>query len=94
MACYNSAIPYLCPELSDAQKQGLAYNVKVPLTYTKVLIRNWKPFVELGVSYVYFTNDFYKQIELDYPVSLGNYQFSATARRANGRASLQRAVLR
>ncbi len=74
LACYNSAIPYLCPELPQAQKEGLAYNVKVPLTYTKVLISNWRPFVELGVSYVYFTNDFYKQIELDYPVSLGGYR--------------------
>jgi len=76
MACYNSAVPYICSELPDEQKQGLAYNVKVPLTYTKVLIRNWRPFVELGVSYVYFTNDFYKQIELDYPVSLGKYRAS------------------
>ncbi|MDX1481467.1 MAG: NAD(P)-binding protein [Woeseiaceae bacterium] len=75
LACYNSAIPYLAPELPDEQKQGLAYNVKVPLTYTKVLIRNWEPFVNLGISYVYFTNDFYKQIELDYPVSLGKYEF-------------------
>ena len=78
MACYNSAIPYLVPELPEEQKEGLAYNVKVPLTYTKVLIDNWQPFVELGVSYVYFTNDFYKQIELDYPVSLGKYAFNAT----------------
>ena len=76
MACYNSAIPYLCPELPEEQKEGLAYNVKVPLTYTKVLINNWRSFNDLGVSYVYFTNDFYKQIELDYPVSLGDYQAS------------------
>lgn len=76
MACYNSAIPYLCPELPEEQKEGLAYNVKVPLTYTKVLIDNWRAFAELGTSYVYFTNDFYKQIELDYPVSLGNYAAS------------------
>ena len=75
LACYNSAIPYIAPELPEEQKEGLAYNVKVPLTYTKVLIRNWEPFVNLGISYVYFTNDFYKQIELDYPVSLGNYEF-------------------
>ncbi|MEO0972686.1 MAG: FAD-dependent oxidoreductase [Pseudomonadota bacterium] len=75
MACYNAAIPYLCPELPPAQKEGLAYNVKVPLTYTKVLIKEWTSFVELGVSYVYFTNDFYKQIELDYPVSMGDYRF-------------------
>ncbi|MEO0365559.1 MAG: hypothetical protein AAF265_08710 [Pseudomonadota bacterium] len=77
MACYNSAIPYLCPELSETQKQGLAYNVKVPLVYTKVVIPNWRPFEELGLRYVYFTNDFYKQIELDYPVSIGSYQFGA-----------------
>lgn len=76
MACYNSAIPYLCPELPAEQKDGLAYNVKVPLTYTKVLISNWQSFVNLGISYVYFTNDFYKQIELDYPVSLGKYAFN------------------
>lgn len=76
MACYNSAIPYICPELPDEQKDGLAYNVKVPLTYTKVLIRNWESFANLGISYVYFTNDFYKQIELDYPVSLGAYDAS------------------
>ncbi|MEO0421378.1 MAG: NAD(P)-binding protein [Pseudomonadota bacterium] len=75
MACYNAAIPYLCPELPAAQKEGLAYNVKVPLTYTKVLINNWTSFVKQGISYVYFTNDFYKQIELDYPVSMGDYAF-------------------
>ena len=78
MACYNSAIPYIVPELPQEQKEGLAYNVKVPLTYTKVLISNWQPFVDLGVGYVYFTNDFYKQIELDYPVSLGDYEFGTT----------------
>ncbi|MDH5761305.1 MAG: FAD-dependent oxidoreductase, partial [Gemmatimonadota bacterium] len=42
MACYNAAIPYIVPELPEAQKEGLAYNVKVPLTYTKVLISNWR----------------------------------------------------
>jgi spermidine dehydrogenase len=76
MACYNSAIPYLCPELPEQQKKGLAYNVKIPLTYTKVMIPNWRSFAELGIRFVYYTNDFYKQVELDYPVSMGNYAFS------------------
>jgi spermidine dehydrogenase len=75
MACYNSAIPYLCPELPEQQKRGLAYNVKIPLTYTKVMIPNWRAFAELGIRFVYYTNDFYKQVELDYPVSMGNYAF-------------------
>ena len=77
MACYNSAIPYLCPELSPQQKSGLAYNVKVPLTYTKVMVPNWRAFADQGIRFVYYTNDFYKQVELDYPVSMGDYSFGA-----------------
>ncbi len=77
MACYNSAIPYLCPELPDKQKAGLAYNVKIPLTYTKVTVPNWRAFADLGIRYVYYTNDFYKQVELDYPVSMGDYSFGS-----------------
>ncbi|MEL6869394.1 MAG: FAD/NAD(P)-binding protein [Pseudomonadota bacterium] len=77
MACYNSAIPYLCPELPEEQVKGLEYNVKVPLTYTKILVNNWRAFAELGVSYVYYTNALYKQVELDYPVSMGRYEFGS-----------------
>ena len=77
MACYNSAIPYICPELPEEQRAGLAYNVKIPLTYTKVMVPNWRAFADLGVRFVYYTNDFYKQVELDYPVSIGDYQFGA-----------------
>ena len=31
MACYNMMIPYLCPEMPAAQKEGLHYMVKTPL---------------------------------------------------------------
>lgn len=78
MACYNAAIPYLCPDLSPAQKAGLAYNVKTPLCYVKVLVPNWRAFAELKLDFVYYTKDFYKQVELDYPVSLGKYRRSQT----------------
>ncbi|MBT6467014.1 MAG: NAD(P)-binding protein [Kordiimonadaceae bacterium] len=78
MACYNSAIPYICPEMSEEQKAGLAFNVKIPLVYTKVLINNWKAFDKLKTSFVYFTGGFYKQAELAYPVSLGDYKRSQT----------------
>ena len=78
MACYNMAIPYICPELPEQQKKGLAYGVKVPLTYTKVLVPNWRPFAELKMDFVYYTKDFFKQVELDYPVSIGKYKRSQT----------------
>ena len=78
MACYNAAIPYLVPELSEKQRAGLAYNVKIPLTYTKVMVPHWRWFAELKTRFVYYTNDFYKQVELDYPVSMGGYEFGAS----------------
>lgn len=78
LACYNSAIPYICDELPERQKKGLAHNIKVPLTYTKVMVPNWRAFAELGTDFVYYTNGFYKQVELDYPVSIGDYKFSSS----------------
>jgi len=78
MACYNSAIPYICSELPEEQRAGLAYNVKIPLTYTKVMVPSWRWFADLGIRFVFYTNDFFKQVELDYPVSMGNYGFSSS----------------
>jgi spermidine dehydrogenase len=78
LACYNSAIPYICPELPEEQKAGLSYGVKVPLTYTKVLLRNWESFANLGTDFIYYTDGFYKQAELDYPVSIGDYKFGSS----------------
>ena len=78
MACYNSAIPYLCPEMNEKQKKGLAFNVKMPLVYTKVLVNNWRAFDDLKTSFIYFTGGFYKQAELAYPVSLGDYKCAQT----------------
>ena len=78
MACYNGVIPHLCPELPADQKQALAHGVKVPITYTKVMVPNWRAMAQLGTDFVYYTNDFYKQVELAYPVSLGAYNRSQT----------------
>ncbi|MBT5187953.1 MAG: hypothetical protein HOM01_14180, partial [Kordiimonadaceae bacterium] len=78
MACYNAVIPYICPEFPSAQKANLATNIKAPITYTKVLVSNWRAFAEQNMDFVYYTNDFYKQVELDYPVSMGDYKFGST----------------
>ncbi len=78
MACYNMAIPYLCPELPTSQKEGLAYGVKVPLSYVKVAVPNWRAMADLGLDFVYYTNDFYKQVELDFPISIGGYECAKT----------------
>jgi spermidine dehydrogenase len=53
LACWNMVIPYMCPEMSQAQKEALAYNVKVPLVYTHVQLKNWKAFEKLKVHSVH-----------------------------------------
>jgi len=50
LACWNMMIPFICPDLPQAQKEALYYLVKVPLVYTNVALRNWRAFEKLGVS--------------------------------------------
>jgi spermidine dehydrogenase len=75
LACYNVMIPYLCPELPDKQKEALSYLVKAPLVYTHVAIRNWTSFQKLGVHQVLAPGSYHNYAALDFPVSLGDYQF-------------------
>ncbi len=53
MACYHSIIPYLCPELPQAQKAAARYQVKRPLLLTNVLLRNSKAANKLGIGGAY-----------------------------------------
>ncbi len=78
LACYNMVIPYLCPEMPEKQKDALAYAVKIPLVYVNVQIRNWKSFQKLGLSSIYAPGGYFSNIALDYPVSMGGYNFPAS----------------
>jgi spermidine dehydrogenase len=78
LACYNCIVPYLCPEMSQAQKEALAYAVKQPLVYTNVQIRNWRAFQKLGVSGIYAPGSYFSSTVLDFPVSIGDYKFPSS----------------
>ena len=73
LACYNMMIPYLLKDLPAPQAHALSQNVKYPLVYTKVVIRNWQSFQKLGVHEIYAATQPYSRIKLDYPVSMGGY---------------------
>ncbi|WP_112193807.1 FAD/NAD(P)-binding protein [Pseudomonas sp. LG1E9] len=73
LACYNMMIPYLLKDLPAPQARALSQNVKYPLVYTKVVIRNWQSFQQLGVHEIYAATQPYSRIKLDYPVSMGGY---------------------
>jgi spermidine dehydrogenase len=77
LACYNIVVPYLCPELPDAQKEALRSLVKMPLVYTSVLLRSWHAFRQLGLAVAHCPGSWHQFAMLDFPVSLGDYRFSA-----------------
>jgi spermidine dehydrogenase len=76
LACWNTVIPYICPDLPEAQKKALHFAVKVPIVYTNVAIRNWTSFKKLGVSSVYAPSSYFTEMRPDHPVSLGGYHCS------------------
>jgi spermidine dehydrogenase len=53
LACNHSIIPYLCPQLPEAQREALSYQVKRPLLVTNVLLRNSEAADQLGISGAY-----------------------------------------
>lgn len=79
LACWNMIIPYLCPEMPQTQKDGLAYNVKIPLAYVNVQLRDRSSFDHLKIHSVRCPGSFFSSVELDYPFSIGQYQFPQKA---------------
>jgi spermidine dehydrogenase len=77
LACYNSIIPHICNELPESQVSAIQYATKVPFVIGNIAIRNWRAFSESGFSGFYSPGDvFFKWLPLDYPVSMGDYQYS------------------
>ena len=74
LACFHCVIPHIMPELGVPQRDALAQNVKTPIVYTNVLIRNWRAFVNLKVNSIAAPMSFHHQVSLDFPVSLGGYR--------------------
>lgn len=74
MASWNMMLPYLIPALPAEQKDALHYGVKVPLVYTKVVIRDWQAFARLGVRGIDTPGMYHASIDLDEPVDIGAYR--------------------
>ena len=73
LAGYHMMIPAIVPELPASQRQALWKNTKAPLVYAKVAVRDWHPWVRLGVHEITNPMGTFSRVKLDYPVSLGDY---------------------
>lgn len=74
LACYNMIIPYLCPDLPEAQKAALHEVVKTPLVYTSVALADWRAFKALGVDEVYAPGGYHTSFRLNPTVDIGAYR--------------------
>jgi spermidine dehydrogenase len=74
LACFHMVIPHIMPELPTPQRDALALNVKTPIVYTNVLVRDWHPWARLGVQDISAPMSFHSRVKLDFPVSLGGYR--------------------
>jgi spermidine dehydrogenase len=75
LACFNCIIPYICPSLPEKQKEALSYLVKRPIIYSRVALRNSLAFQKLGIHQIVAPGAYHTYTALDFPVSMGKYQF-------------------
>jgi spermidine dehydrogenase len=73
LACWNMMIPYLAPELPEAQKAALHELVKSPLVYTNVALRSWQSFRRLGLDHIYAPGCYHTTVGLNPKVDVGVY---------------------
>ena len=73
LACWNTVIPYIFPEISTEQKEALAYGVKSPLVYSGILLSNWQSFVRAGISGVTAPGKTFSRSGLQASTVMGEY---------------------
>jgi spermidine dehydrogenase len=78
-AGYSAMLPHICPEFPTAQAQAFATQVKIPLLYANMLVRNRQPFEKLGLNSIRFPGGLMDSVVLDFPVSLGDYRFNSSS---------------
>ena len=74
LANWNAVIPFLVPELPEAQKAALFDMVKAPLVYTNVALNNWTSFHRLGMRRIYAPGSYHTDISLNATINIGSYQ--------------------
>jgi len=75
LACFNSIIPSLCPDLPAPQREALSMGVRQPMLYTSVMLNNWRAWKNLGIGGVVSSGSYHIVSFLDFPVSWGGQDY-------------------
>lgn len=73
MAGWHMMAAHIIPSLSQEQKGAMRANIKMPLVYAQIALRNWKAIQRSGVAAAYCPGSHFQFVQMDFPVDLGNY---------------------
>lgn len=76
MACYNMMIPHILSGLPEEQAAALRLQIKSPLMYTTVGLRNWKAMKEMEIGMAMSPGNLHQAVLMDFPVSMGGYAYT------------------
>jgi len=78
MACYNMIIPHIVSGLPEKQAAALKLQVKSPLQYATVGLKNWRAMKERGIGLAMSPGNMHQAVLMDFPVSMGGYEYTKT----------------
>ncbi len=78
MACYNMMIPHIVSDLPKKQDEALRLQMKSPIQYTSIGLKNWKAIKEIGMGLAMSPGNMHQAVFMDFPVNLGGYEYTKT----------------
>ncbi len=78
MACYNMMIPHIVSDIPKEQDAALRLQMKSPLQYTTIGLKNWRAINEIGMGLAMSPGNMHQAVLMDFPVSLGGYEYTKT----------------
>ncbi|MCK5442809.1 MAG: hypothetical protein KAJ23_13045, partial [Maribacter sp.] len=78
MACDNMMIPHIVSDLPKKQDEALRLQMKSPLQYTTVGLKNWRALKEIGLGLAMSPGNMHQAVLMDFPVSMGGYEYTKT----------------
>lgn len=77
-AGHSALAARIMPQMPEEQKKAMKTNVKIPMVYAKVAVKNSIVFQKLGVYFLYMPAAPYCLLQLDDPVNIGEYRHAVT----------------
>lgn len=74
MAGWHIMAARMIPSLPETQKDALKANIKLPLIWAQVILKNWNAVKKSGVAISYCPGAYFQSIQCDFPVRYGNHQ--------------------